>query len=131
MDILKDVRSTNTGENIVNACKLLKKNNLNVATIILVTKPYMLRRAYATCMQQWPSEEKPKVICSAINIDMEDYMDSIDGFEHATNIMVGDLQRIREYPKLGFQIEQEIPESVWNAYVELVKRGYTTQLIEK
>ncbi len=44
--------------------------------------------------------------------------------------MVGDLQRIREYPKLGFQIEQEIPSDVWEAWGGLVELGYTKYYLE-
>lgn len=44
--------------------------------------------------------------------------------------MVGDLQRIKIYPSLGYQIYQEIPDQVWAAYEELVARGYTEHLIE-
>jgi hypothetical protein len=45
------------------------------------------------------------------------------------SIMVGDLQRIRLYPARGFQIEQQIPERVWEAYEELVKAGYDRHLL--
>ncbi len=44
--------------------------------------------------------------------------------------MVGDLQRIKEYPKKGFAVEQEIPDDVWGAYEQLVKVGYTKHLIQ-
>jgi len=43
--------------------------------------------------------------------------------------MVGDLQRIREYPRMGFQIEQEIPAEVRAAYEALVAAGYDRHLI--
>jgi len=39
------------------------------------------------------------------------------------------MQRIKEYPKKGFQIEQEIPDDVWVAYEFLVEAGYTNRLI--
>ena len=42
--------------------------------------------------------------------------------------MVGDLQRIRDYPARGFQIAQEIPADVWEAFEELVRLGYDTHL---
>lgn len=45
--------------------------------------------------------------------------------------MVGDLQRIREYPKLGFQIEQNIPKSVWQAFEKMVGWGYSKHLIKQ
>jgi hypothetical protein len=46
------------------------------------------------------------------------------------SIMVGDLQRIRVYPEKGFQIPQEIPADVWDAYEELVAAGYDTRLVQ-
>jgi hypothetical protein len=42
--------------------------------------------------------------------------------------MVGDLQRIRIYPSRGFQIEQEIPDDVWQAFEKLVELGYDRHL---
>jgi hypothetical protein len=33
------------------------------------------------------------------------------------------------YPERGFQIEQEIPADVWQAYEELVKAGYDRHLL--
>jgi hypothetical protein len=44
--------------------------------------------------------------------------------------MVGDLQRIKIYPAHGFQIEQEIPEPVWQAFEVLVRAGYDKYLIQ-
>jgi len=37
---------------------------------------------------------------------------------------VGDLVRLREYPQRGYQIEQDIPDDVWKAGQELMKKGY-------
>ena len=45
--------------------------------------------------------------------------------------MVGDLQRIREYPAKGFQIPQDIPDDVWSAFEELVSAGYDKYLIRE
>jgi len=45
--------------------------------------------------------------------------------------MVGDLQRIAIYPKQGFQIAQEIPVDVWDAFEQLVALGYTKHLITR
>jgi hypothetical protein len=50
-------------------------------------------------------------------------------FEYVTNVMIGDLQRIIEYPKRGFQIEQDVPENVKEAFEGLVIRGYTEHLL--
>ncbi len=129
--ILKDASATNTGENIRFSYELLKDNNIVPRSIIIVTKPYMLRRAYATFMKQWPTENKPLVQCSAIDVSFSDYCkDENYPFEYVTNVMVGDLQRIREYPKQGYQIEQDIPDEVWRAYEALVAAGYDKHLLK-
>jgi hypothetical protein len=49
--------------------------------------------------------------------------------EDIINVMVGDTQRIREYPKKGFQIEQDIPDGVWAAYQRLVELGFDKHLV--
>lgn len=130
--IYKEARAASTGDNILLSYELIKKKNLRADSIILVTKPYMLRRTYATFMKQWPDENKPQIYCSAIQTSFTDYCDDpMYPFNHVTNMMVGDVQRIREYPKRGFQIEQDIPEEVERAYSALVERGYTNNLLDK
>lgn len=128
--ILKENRATNTGENIMFAHKLLEEEGIAATSLIIVTKPYMLRRAYAIFMKQWPTENKPIIRCSAIDVSFEKYcQDEMYPFEYVTNVIVGDLERIREYPKQGFQIKQIIPDEVNEAFNALVSRGYTKHLL--
>jgi uncharacterized SAM-binding protein YcdF (DUF218 family) len=94
--ILKESRTTNTGENIIYSHRLLQEMGLSAKSLIIVTKPYMLRRAYATFMKQWPDETKPDIQCSAIDVSFAEYCeDEMYPFDYVTNVMVGDLQRIR------------------------------------
>lgn len=130
-DILIEAKATNTGENIRFSYELLSSQNLSVNAITLVTKPYMLKRAHATFMKQWPAKKKPIVHCSSVKVSFEEYCNDVNYPDtYVTNVMVGDLQRIREYPKLGFQIEQQIPDNVWTAWEALVKNGYTKHLLD-
>jgi len=46
-------------------------------------------------------------------------------------VLVGDVQRVRVYPELGFQIPQPMPDEVWAAWEELVARGFTHHLVSK
>jgi uncharacterized SAM-binding protein YcdF (DUF218 family) len=46
--ILVENQSTNTGENILFTQRLLKKKGLELHSFIVVQKPYMERRSYAT-----------------------------------------------------------------------------------
>ncbi len=126
--ILIENRSTNTGENIQFSYKLLKDNKLDPHEIILVQKPYMERRTYATFMKQWPGENV-EIFVTSPQISLDDYPTDEIPFDKVVNIMVGDLQRIKEYPEKGYQIYQEIPQNVWRAYEKLVEMGFTQHLI--
>lgn len=125
--ILLETKSTNTGENIQFTRQLLEEKGIELKKIIVTQKPYMERRTYATFMKQWPGMD---FIVTSPKISFENYPSEGRSMEHIINMMVGDLQRIREYPAKGYQIEQDIPENVWQAYEELVAAGYTEQLIK-
>jgi uncharacterized SAM-binding protein YcdF (DUF218 family) len=128
--ILIENRSTNTGENVHYTRQLLAEKGLDPQTFILVQKPYMERRCYATFRKLWP--EKTAVVTSP-QVSFDEYLARYSNPaltpDEVISIMVGDLQRIRLYPAMGFQIAQEIPDDVWSAFEELVSAGYTTHLI--
>lgn len=124
--ILVENRSTNTGENILFTQKLLKERNLNPQTFIVVQKPYMERRSYATFKKHWPAKE---LFVTSPQISFEAYPTEEIPLEKVINIMVGDMQRIKLYAAKGFQVEQEIPDNVWQAFEELVALGFNEHLI--
>jgi uncharacterized SAM-binding protein YcdF (DUF218 family) len=121
-------RSTNTGENIRFSQQLLSERGLDPRSFLLVQKPYMERRSYATFKKHWPDKE---LMVTSPQIGFEDYPTPEIPMERVINNMVGDLQRIRVYPKKGFQIEQEIPDDVWAAYERLVGWGFAEHLVRE
>ncbi len=124
--ILIENRSTNTGENIQFTRRLLQEKGIRVNNLILVQKPYMERRSYATIKKQWP---EPDVLVTSPQLSFEDYPNSDIPMERVINIMVGDLQRIITYPDKGFQIKQEVPDDVMKAYRFLIDKGYNQHKI--
>jgi hypothetical protein len=126
--ILTENRSTNTGENIALSYALLQKHGIAVRRMILVQKPYMERRAYATFLKQWPGDPVELMVTSP-QLSLDDYPNAEVPLEHVIHIMVGDMQRIRVYAEKGFQVPQDIPAEVWAAYEGLVARGFTEHLI--
>lgn len=118
-------KSSNTGENILFTQKLFKERNIDPQSFIVVQKPYMERRSYATFKKHWPEK---KLMVTSPQITFEDYPNEEIPLERVINIMVGDLQRIKIYPDKGFQIYQEIPEKVLLAYERLIKLGYNQHL---
>ena len=120
-------KSTNTGENILFTQRMLEEKGLNPLRFLLVQKPYMERRSYATFKKHWPDKE---LIVTSPQISLEEYPTPEMPMERVIELMVGDLQRIRIYPEKGFQIAQEIPEDVWSAYEKLVAWGFTGHLAD-
>ena len=128
--ILVENSSTNTGENVLFTKRLLAERGLDPGRFILVQKPYMERRSYATFRKFWPEKE---AVVTSPQASFDEYLGEYSNPElsadEVVSIMVGDLQRIKLYPARGFQIPQEIPEEVWAAYEELVRAGYDKHLV--
>ena len=128
--ILVENASTNTGENILFTRELLAARQLDPRRFILVQKPYMERRSFATFRKLWPDRD---VIVASPKVTLDEYLASYSNEalspREVISIMVGDLQRIRVYPERGFQIPQDMPPEVWNAGLELIRAGYDTRLV--
>ena len=128
--ILIEKNSTNTGENVQFTRKLLEEQGLDPQRFIVVQKPYMERRAFATFLRYWPDKE---VVVTSPQVSFRDYLAEYSNrslsVADVIGIMVGDLQRIKLYPALGYQIAQEIPDEVWSAFEELVRAGFDKCLI--
>ena len=126
--ILIENKSTNTGENILFTQKILQEKNLDPQTFIVVQKPYMERRSYATFKKHWPDKD---ILVTSPQISFDEYPTSEIPVERVINIMTGDLQRIKIYPEKGFQIPQEIPADVWDAFEQLVELGFDKHLAKE
>jgi hypothetical protein len=130
--ILIENRSTNTGENVAFTKQLLAEKQLYPQKFIVVQKPYMERRSYATFKQRWPEKD---VAVTSPQASFDDYLKSYSNkalsSDDVVAIMVGDLQRIRVYPTRGWQIAQDIPDDVWDAYEQLVEAGYKKYLVRE
>jgi len=126
--IIIEDKSTNTYENIIFTKKLLEKRNILFKSYILVHQPYMLRRAFTVFENVWKDKE---LSLTAPEISYEEYPNSVISKKTMIDIMVGETQRMKIYPEKGYFDQPEIPEKVWNAYKELVKRGFTKYLIDK
>ena len=129
--MLVENRSTNTGENVLFTREMLAAKGLDPASFILVQKPYMERRTFATFSKVWPGK---RIIVTSPRLSLDEYLARYSNQSLSANdvigIMVGDLQRIREYPARGFQIAQDIPDDVWEAYEALVRAGYDKYLLK-
>jgi uncharacterized SAM-binding protein YcdF (DUF218 family) len=125
--IIAENQSTNCGENVQFTRRLLTERGIELRSAIAVQKPYMERRTYATIRKQWPELEV--VVTSPIHTLVE-YCNEAIPLEKVISIMVGDFQRVMEYPRLGYQIEQEVTPEAKAAYQRLVAAGYDWHLMK-
>ena len=125
--IITENQSTNCGENVQFTQRLLRERGIDLRSAIAVQKPYMERRTYATIRKQWPELE---VVVTSPGHALEEYCNEEIPLEKVIGIMVGDFQRVMEYPKLGFQIEQEVTEEARAAFERLVDAGYDWHLMK-
>lgn len=123
-----ETAACNTGQNVTLSHKLLTEKAVSPRSILIVTKPYMERRALATFQAQWP-DTHTVMQTSSWSGSFHEYCNSLQPADLVINIMVGDMQRIIEYPALGFQSLQDIPRAVSEAYELLVTSGFTHHMM--
>ena len=126
--ILED-KSTNTAENIRFTHDLLCKLGLPHEHLLGVHQPFMERRIKAAFGVYWP---EVKLTVTSPQVTIPEYLEAakVQGVTERASIevIVGDFQRMELYAQKGWQIPQEIPESAWEAFRELVAMGYDGQL---
>ncbi|MEJ3741720.1 YdcF family protein [Actinomycetes bacterium KLBMP 9797] len=124
--VLTEIRATNTEENIKFTREILADHEIQARSVIIMSRPYQQRRAFATCKKLWPEVE---VLCASRPLSLDDYVVSIGDVNRVINMLVGDTQRIEVYAERGFAIPQHVPEEVRAAYDRLVKAGFTSRLL--
>lgn len=124
--ILIEDRAQNTAENFTLGRIAAERADLRIRNLLVVAKPYMTRRGFATGRKVWPEIEL-RMQCEAIGVT--DYFSREPDPERALLALVGDLHRIIVYPRLGFQIEQDVPVAMYDALRALVRAGYGQRLV--
>lgn len=124
--IIVEPRAKNTGENISFSRRALEDRGVHADSVMLISMPGMERRAYATCRKAWPEIE---VLCASQPIDFERYVHACGDHRLVIDDLVGDLQRVMEYPGLGFAVAQDVPDDVLAAYEQLVHSGFTSRIV--
>ncbi|MFE4663191.1 YdcF family protein [Streptomyces hydrogenans] len=124
--ILLEPNARNTGENIRFSRGLLEELGIEVSSLLLVSKPYEERRAYATARKLWRGID---IVSASAPWPLAEYVDLIGDPRLVLDMLVGAQQRLLLYPDQGFMLRQEIPASVTAAYERLCTRGFTSRLV--
>ncbi len=127
--ILMEPDSTNTAENILFTRRLLEDRGIAHDRILGVHQPFMERRITAAMGVYWPEQA---FSVTSPQTSVADYLADAkkQGVTEnaAVSVIVGDFQRMDLYAKKGYQVPQHIPEEAWEAFHQLVKMGFDTQL---
>jgi uncharacterized SAM-binding protein YcdF (DUF218 family) len=126
--VLVEPKATNTGENIRYSRELLEAAGVEATSVLLVSKPYEERRAYATMRKLWPSVE---VVCASAPVSYDDYVATIGDERLVIDMMAGAAQRVMIYPGRGLIADQAVPDEVSAAYGRLRERGFTSRLVRE
>lgn len=124
--MLLEERAQNTGDNFVFGRAVAEAAALRIRKLLVVAKPYMTRRGFATGRKLWPEVE---LAMQCEDIDVARYFAREADPERTLLALIGDLHRIVVYPALGFQIEQPVPPAVIEAMRRLVEEGYGARLL--
>ncbi len=124
--IIIEPEAANTGQNITCSRRVLAGAGITPNLVMLISKPYMQRRAYATARKHWP---EVSIVCASVDLSLDDYLKQMGDDKLVTDMLVGDLQRVIEYPARGFAIVQEVPARVQDAYRRLLAAGFDSRLI--
>ena len=124
--IIIEPEATNTGQNIDFARRALAAAQITVSSVLLISKPYMQRRAFATARKLWPDVD---IICASETQTFDDYLKSIGDDKLVIDMLVGDLQRVIEYPARGFAVAQDVPGAVMDSYRRLLAAGFDSRLL--
>ena len=126
--IIIEQRAANTGQNIDYSRRALAEAGVPVTSVMLISKPYMQRRAYSTIRKAWPEVEP---VCASEDITFDEYLKSIGDDKLVIDMLVGDLQRVIECPARGFAVAQDVPTDVTDAYQRLIAAGYDSRLMKE
>jgi uncharacterized SAM-binding protein YcdF (DUF218 family) len=120
--ILMEDQATNFGENIAFVRRLVPR--LQRATF--VTKPNSVLRVRLTLPIQWP-EVTPFVDAPPLRFPAA--VSHVVGILGAIDEMVGDVDRILQYPALGYQASHALPAEILQAWQELKEAGFRSHLL--
>ncbi len=109
--IFFEEKSTNTLENVIFGMNVLEENGIMAKKVLLVAKPFHMRRCLATFAKQFPSVRA--FSCPPV-LSFEEMIDR--PFNEFANRVVGEVDRLIKYGNDGRSIvPQEIPKYILKA----------------
>ena len=127
LDIEIESNSTNTFDNFRFTKKMIDESKVSVKSIIIVTKPYMEKRAYLMAKEIF---HNTNLTVTSPDIEFSNYPNQILTKEFVINMLVGEIQRMIIYASHSEIEKVNMPKDILQNYNYLIEKGYTKQLLE-
>jgi uncharacterized SAM-binding protein YcdF (DUF218 family) len=115
--IYLEEKATNFGENIAFVRQLMP----DLQRVTFVTKPASVLRVSLTVPIQWPGLT---AFVDAPAFEFPDEVSNVIGVFGVIHEMVGDIDRVIQYPGKGFQIPHELPPDIIDSWKALLAEGF-------
>jgi uncharacterized SAM-binding protein YcdF (DUF218 family) len=115
-------QSTNFGENIA----FVRRSWPELHRVTFVTKPNAVLRVALTVPVQWPGV---MAWVDAPPLEFPEDVSNIIGVLGVIHEMVGDIDRVLQYPARGFQLPHPLPASVLESWHYLIEAGFRSHLL--
>lgn len=105
----------------------MKENKLKTKSIIVVQKPYEVRRSTAVAEKLYGDK---KVYITSPDFSIDHFVEYFNDIEQSSlsdiiSEIVAEINILEKYPRYDMLIPQRIPKEVKKAYEYLVNKGYT------
>lgn len=124
--VIVENRSTNTGENVAFTTTLLERDypdrafGRGLRRVLIVASPTRLRRVWLTLRRQQPALSIARCL-PPVDIDLDRARYEAQGIDYVSHVL-GELDRIVDYPARGWTLAEPLPEPIAAARIALRAR---------
>jgi uncharacterized SAM-binding protein YcdF (DUF218 family) len=119
--MLIEDQATNFGENV----RFSRNLAPSAHRVIFLTKPNSVLRVRLTIPLQWP---EITAFVDSPRLSFPDDVSHMVGVLGVIDEMVGDVQRIQQYPAKGFQVAHDLPPTILESWNFLISQGFRNHL---
>lgn len=132
-DIFIENKSTNTGDNFRFSLKVIEENNIKAEKILIVHNKMSERRTLSSAKAILKGKD---LSITSPNMNFDEFITKLENktdeeVKNIISVIVGDIQRIIIFPQLGWQIENEVPPDVIDAYYFLKNKEFDKYIFDQ
>jgi hypothetical protein len=125
--VLVERIAANTSENFWLSAELLRDNNLDLESFLVVQKPYSERRTLATARRRWPTNN---VRVTSEVIEFDKYCVNGIAIDKILSMLAGEVIRLDNYARSGLiDLDEPVPSGLISDAHKLQRDGFNARAI--